>query len=87
MIERLRLAPNRVDLLLEMDDLIRQHAAIMDKQDPEKRVGLIIDEWGAWHAVEPGSYGALALGLGHFLVKEKLYDAAFTHGFREGEKP
>jgi alpha-N-arabinofuranosidase len=27
----------------------------MDRYDPEKRVGLIVDEWGVWHNVEPGS--------------------------------
>jgi alpha-N-arabinofuranosidase len=27
----------------------------MDKHDPEKRVGMIIDEWGAWYDVEPGT--------------------------------
>lgn len=27
----------------------------MDKYDPEKRVGLIVDEWGTWYNVEPGT--------------------------------
>ena len=27
----------------------------MDKYDPDKKVALIVDEWGAWHAVEPGT--------------------------------
>jgi alpha-N-arabinofuranosidase len=40
---------------LVMDDLIARHAAIMDRYDPEKRVGLIVDEWGTWHDVEPGT--------------------------------
>jgi alpha-N-arabinofuranosidase len=40
---------------LEMDDLVTKHSAIMDKQDPEKRIGLIVDEWGAWYDVEPGT--------------------------------
>src|SRR5512146_2457830 len=40
---------------LEMDGLIRQHAAIMDKYDPEKKVALVVDEWGAWYAPLPGS--------------------------------
>jgi alpha-L-arabinofuranosidase len=40
---------------LEMDDLITKHAAIMDKADPEKRVGLVVDEWGTWYDVEPGT--------------------------------
>jgi alpha-N-arabinofuranosidase len=27
----------------------------MDMYDPEKRVALVVDEWGTWHAVEPGT--------------------------------
>lgn len=40
---------------LRMDELISKHGTIMDKYDPEKRVGLIIDEWGTWYDVEPGT--------------------------------
>jgi alpha-N-arabinofuranosidase len=40
---------------LEMDGLIKTHAAIMDKYDPEKKVALVVDEWGAWYAKLPGS--------------------------------
>jgi alpha-N-arabinofuranosidase len=25
---------------------IKKHSAILDKYDPEKRVGLLVDEWG-----------------------------------------
>lgn len=39
----------------KMDELITKHSTIMDKYDPEKRVGLIVDEWGSWLAVEPGT--------------------------------
>jgi alpha-N-arabinofuranosidase len=39
---------------LRMDEFIQKHSAIMDKHDPEKRVGLIIDEWGTWYDPEPG---------------------------------
>jgi len=38
-----------------MDGLVNKHAAIMDKQDPQKKVGLVVDEWGAWYDVEPGT--------------------------------
>ncbi|MCU9612622.1 alpha-N-arabinofuranosidase [Caldibacillus lycopersici] len=38
-----------------MDELIEKHSTIMDKYDPTKRVGLIVDEWGAWYNVEPGT--------------------------------
>jgi alpha-N-arabinofuranosidase len=27
----------------------------MDRYDPEKRIGLMVDEWGVWHNVEPGT--------------------------------
>ena len=34
---------------------ITKHSTIMDKYDPEKRIGLIVDEWGTWYDVEPGT--------------------------------
>jgi len=40
---------------LRMDELIRNHVAIMDKYDPRKRVDLIVDEWGGWYNVEDGT--------------------------------
>jgi alpha-L-arabinofuranosidase len=40
---------------LEMEDLISKHSAIMDKYDPEKKVALVVDEWGGWYAPLPGS--------------------------------
>ena len=40
---------------LFLDELITKHSTIMDKYDPEKRVGLIVDEWGNWFNVEPGT--------------------------------
>jgi alpha-N-arabinofuranosidase len=39
----------------QMDELVRNHAAIMDKYDPQKRVALVVDEWGGWYDVEPGT--------------------------------
>ena len=39
----------------DMEDLINKHAAIMDKYDPQKKVALVVDEWGAWYAPLPGS--------------------------------
>jgi alpha-L-arabinofuranosidase len=38
-----------------MDELITKHSTIMDKYDPKKRVALIVDEWGTWFDVEPGT--------------------------------
>jgi alpha-N-arabinofuranosidase len=40
---------------LKMEELVKKHAAIMDKHDAEKRVGMVIDEWGTWYDVEPGT--------------------------------
>ena len=39
----------------EMDGIIARHAALMDKVDAKKRVGLVVDEWGTWYDVEPGT--------------------------------
>ncbi len=40
---------------LKMDELIKTHSAIMDKYDPEKKVSLVVDEWGAWYVATPGT--------------------------------
>jgi alpha-L-arabinofuranosidase len=40
---------------LFMDELLTKHSAIMDKYDPQKKVSLCVDEWGAWYDVEPGT--------------------------------
>jgi len=40
---------------LQMDEFIQKHSAIMDKYDPQKKVGLMVDEWGTWYDdQEPG---------------------------------
>ena len=38
-----------------MDELVQKHSNIMDKYDPSKKVALVVDEWGGWYDVEPGS--------------------------------
>ncbi len=40
---------------LKMEELVTKHSAIMDQYDPKKRVGLLVDEWGCWFDVEPGT--------------------------------
>ncbi len=40
---------------LYIEELIRRHGAIMDQYDPEKKIGMIVDEWGTWFTVEPGT--------------------------------
>ena len=38
-----------------MEELVTKHTQIMDRYDPEHKVGLLVDEWGTWHDVEPGT--------------------------------
>lgn len=40
---------------VDIDELVTRHSAVMDRYDPARRVGLIVDEWGTWHDVEPGT--------------------------------
>ena len=37
---------------LGMDELIYRHGAIMDQYDPDKKIGMMVDEWGCWHEPE-----------------------------------
>ena len=40
---------------LLIDEYLTRQSTIMDRFDPEKRVGMIVDEWGNWYEVEPGT--------------------------------
>jgi alpha-N-arabinofuranosidase len=42
-------------LTLDMDGLINKYSAIMDRYDPQKKVALVVDEWGSWYAPLAGS--------------------------------
>ncbi len=35
-----------IDQAYKIEELVTRHAEIMNRYDPEKRVGLIVDEWG-----------------------------------------
>ncbi|TRY19709.1 alpha-N-arabinofuranosidase [Tessaracoccus rhinocerotis] len=39
----------------QVDELLTRHGNVMDVYDPSKRIGLVLDEWGTWFAVEPGT--------------------------------
>jgi alpha-N-arabinofuranosidase len=39
-----------------IEDLLATHTAIMDAYDPDRHVGLVLDEWGTWYDVEPGTH-------------------------------
>lgn len=54
---------------LEVKDVVKKHCDIMDKYDPEKRIGLMVDEWGTWFDEEPGTI------KGHLFQQNTLRDA------------
>lgn len=41
-----------------MEGFVTKNSEVMDKYDPQKKVALIVDEWGGWYEVEPGTNGA-----------------------------
>jgi alpha-L-arabinofuranosidase len=40
---------------IRMEELVQAHSTIMDRYDPKKKVALVVDEWGGWYDVEPGT--------------------------------
>ncbi len=54
---------------LRIEEFIQKHSAIMDKYDPQKRVGLMVDEWGTWYDPQPGK------DLGALFQQNTLRDA------------
>jgi alpha-N-arabinofuranosidase len=46
---------NTMKNCLRMEELVTKHSAIMDKYDKDKAVALLVDEWGIWTEVEPGT--------------------------------
>lgn len=46
---------NTMKNCLKMEEIVSKHSAIMDKYDPGKKIALIVDEWGIWTNVEPGT--------------------------------
>jgi alpha-N-arabinofuranosidase len=41
-----------------MEQMVSTNSEVMDKYDPQKKVALVVDEWGGWYDVEPGTNGA-----------------------------
>lgn len=39
---------------LRMDEFIRLNKKVLDKNDPEKKLGFYVDEWGTWYNPEEG---------------------------------
>ncbi|WP_205569516.1 alpha-N-arabinofuranosidase [Arachidicoccus soli] len=46
---------NTMKNCLKMEELVTKHAAVMDKYDPQKKVALVVDEWGVWTDPIPGT--------------------------------
>ena len=46
---------NTIKNCMKMEELVTRHAAVMDKYDAAKKVALVVDEWGIWTDVEPGT--------------------------------
>ncbi|HEU5292654.1 MAG TPA: alpha-L-arabinofuranosidase C-terminal domain-containing protein [Cyclobacteriaceae bacterium] len=42
-----------------MEEMVAKNCEVMDKYDPEKRVALIVDEWGGWYDTDPNGNGQL----------------------------
>jgi len=42
-----------LDRAQRMEDMVSRHAAVMDRYDPERRIGLSVNEWGTWWATDP----------------------------------
>ncbi|MFO7636545.1 MAG: alpha-L-arabinofuranosidase C-terminal domain-containing protein [Clostridia bacterium] len=38
-----------------MDELITKHSLIMDRYDPDKKIALVVDEWGTWYKAQAGA--------------------------------
>ena len=45
-----------LNMAAQIEQAIAQHAAVLDRYDPEKRIWLIVDEWGTWYPAEPGTH-------------------------------
>lgn len=40
---------------VDVERILAGHARVMDVYDPDKTIGLVLDEWGTWFDVEPGT--------------------------------
>lgn len=54
---------------VEIEEVLTNHEAIMDAYDPQNKVGLLLDEWGTWFEVEPGT------NPGHLFQQNTMRDA------------
>jgi alpha-N-arabinofuranosidase len=70
---------------LKINELVEKHSAIMDKYDPKKQVGLMVDEWGIWTDVEPGTEAGFLFqqnSIRDALIASVTLDVFNNHGDR-----
>ena len=60
---------NMVSKAVEVEEVIENHKAIMNAYDPEGKIDLLLDEWGTWFDVEPGT------NPGHLYQQNTMRDA------------
>ena len=68
-----------------IEEILAGHTAVMDAYDPEHRVGLVLDEWGTWFDVEPGTNPGFLFQqntLRDALVAGVHFDAFHAHAER-----
>ncbi len=54
---------------LDVENVVKKHCDIMDETDPDKKIALMVDEWGTWWDEEPGTI------KGHLYQQNSLRDA------------
>jgi len=68
-----------------IEELLTRHSTVMDGYDPDKRVGLVLDEWGTWWNVEKGTNPGFLYQqntLRDALVASVHFDAFHRHSDR-----
>lgn len=61
------------------DELLTKHSGIMDRQDPEKEIQIVFDEWGTWFAQRFGSHPEAPFHNTWYLEQQNtMRDAVFA---------
>ena len=68
--------------MLRAKAMMRQNGGRMDQVEP--RLSKTAAKSDHWIAIKPGTEGALALGLAHVIIKEKLYNKKFVNSYTLG---
>ncbi|MBT0773477.1 alpha-N-arabinofuranosidase [Kineosporia sp. J2-2] len=68
-----------------VEEMLTRHSTVMDRRDPKKRIGLVLDEWGTWWNVEEGTNPGFLYQqntLRDALVASLHFDAFHRHADR-----